>query len=474
MAAELLVTHPPDHVPERGWILDVLLRDWLGLSVEIVPGEPGWTVVTAPGSNGRLAVVDRFLPEATAAWLQPASLPEPPLPAWDVAGMLPDPTLVAPGLPVLFGRPEADGRFLVIEGDCIRLGLDVPGSAFFLLSRYEELIGARHDQHGRFSADASLAARAGFLHRPLANEYLEVLWACMKRLWPGLARRRRSYAVDLSHDVDRPFDIDGRSWPRVVRSVGADLLLRKDPLLAARRLVSRLRRGEARWRSDPNNTFASILATSERHGLKSTFYFKAGCTHPRYDDPYSLDAPPIQALLREIHERGHEIGLHPSYDTWRDRSRVAAELAVLRRATERIGIQQSTWGGRQHYLRFRAPETWRHYEAAGLAYDATLTFADWAGFRCGTCYDYPVFDLENRQPLRLRERPLIVMEGTMLGKRYMRLSPKQARQTIVALAQACRRFGGTFSLLWHNSELVSAGQRQLYRDVVVDVAGSTT
>ena len=42
------------------------------------------------------------------------------------------------------------------------------------------------------------------------------------------------------------------------------------------------------------------------------FYFIAGGNHPN-DAWYRIDQPVIRRLLRRIHERGHEIGIHFSY-----------------------------------------------------------------------------------------------------------------------------------------------------------------
>jgi len=53
---------------------------------------------------------------------------------------------------------------------------------------------------------------------------------------------------------------------------------------------------------------------------------------------------------------------------------------------------------------------WRLWSENGLFYDSTLTFADHADSRCGTCYEYPVCDLAKRKVLHLRERPLIAVE----------------------------------------------------------------
>ena len=69
------------------------------------------------------------------------------------------------------------------------------------------------------------------------------------------------------------------------------------------------------------------------------------------------------------------------------------EFERLISVAEEEGICQDVWGGRQHYLRWEAPTTWRAWEEAGLDYDSTLTFADHAGFRCGVCFEYPVYDI---------------------------------------------------------------------------------
>jgi hypothetical protein len=127
------------------------------------------------------------------------------------------------------------------------------------------------------------------------------------------------------------------------------------------------------------------------------------------------------------------------------------------------GTWQREWGGRQHYLRWENPTTWQNWEDARLDYDSTLGFADQPGFRCGICYEYPVFNLRTRQSLALRERPLVVMDGTLLD--YLKLSLDASAQRILALAAVCRQFAGDMALLWHNNNLLSQRQRHLYQRV---------
>lgn len=467
----LRIAHPGGHEAERRYVLDVVFGDWLGLDhVGVAEDRTDVRISLADDADDRTVVLsDAFFRRARDSWLEPRSLPASPLPRLRVPDELDELRALLPDVVKVYGEDRAGDDWLRYDDRMLRVELDLLGSIFFLLTRYEEQIPGPRDGHGRFSGAQSLAGREGLLERPLANEYLEILWACLRRCWPRLKRRRRGYAVALSHDIDRPYT--QRSWWRLGRSLAADLLVRRAPGLAARRAALQLRRGERRWQADPNNSFALIMATSERHGLKSTFYVKGGCSDPRYDEDYLLDGAPVAALLREIHDRGHELGLHPSYHTWLEPERIGVELARLQQAAAALGVRQEQWGGRQHYLRFRMPDTWRHYEATGLAHDATLGFADRAGFRCGTCYEFAAFDLGRRQPLRLRERPLTVMEGSLFGPGYMGLAPKAAHALITRLATVCRSFRGTFSLLWHNSELLTENQRLFYVRTVSDVAG---
>ena len=155
--------------------------------------------------------------------------------------------------------------------------------------------------------------------------------------------------------------------------------------------------------------------------------------------------------MRDIHNRGHEIGLHPSYETYQNSEQTKAEFYKLRQVCDEEGIQQECWGGRQHYLRWQVPITWHNWNEAGLDYDSTLSYADHVGFRCGICYEFPVFDLEKVQVLPLRERPLAVMEGSVLGEQYMNLSGQGALGYILMLKERCQQFNGEFTLLWHNS-----------------------
>jgi len=158
---------------------------------------------------------------------------------------------------------------------------------------------------------------------------------------------------------------------------------------------------------------------------------------------------------------------HPNYKPYQSLQQTKLEFKKLLKICEEEGIKQETWGGRQHYLRWKAPLTWRIWDEAGIDYDSTLSYADHAGFRCGICYEYPVYDILQRKQLKLTERPLIVMEDSVLGERYMGLSGREALAYMQKLKKRCQKFNGDFILLWHNCSFNSPEMCEMYENILL-------
>ncbi len=463
----LLIEHPDSFIPERDYIFKLIFQEFLGLEYRQKAQNRSDLRISLIGdsSESELLVADLLFQADSGNWLTQMTLPVLPLKNFQLYKEsdiemkdFPD------SLPVIYGQALENGRYLEQSQTSIKLGIDLFGSAFFMLTRYEEIVEPKRDSHMRFAAESSLAHQAGFLERPIINEYLEVLWHLLKRLWPNLKRRERRYRLLLSHDVDHPAWVAGKSWKVVLKNAAGDLLRRRRLNLAQRRIEARMQTGLNGFERDPGNTFDFIMELSERQNLKSAFYFITGRTAGEIDGYYNFDSNWIRSLMKKIHKRGHEIGLHPSYKTYQDPAQLKKEFEILRAVCDEEKIEQQEWGGRQHFLRWENPTTWQAWEDAGLFYDSTLGFSGHIGFRCGICYEFPVFNLRTRKELALRERPLAVMDGTLFD--YMNLTDEQARTRAVALARICKHFQGDFSLLWHNSELLTPKQKDLYKSIL--------
>lgn len=378
--------------------------------------------------------------------------------------------------PALFDTLPAPGASLLpsplvsATSSGFRIDYDLFSLAAWMMTRREEVGYTMTDSHDRFPSSASHAFRHGYLHRPIVDEWLFILSQVIRVTWPELVLRRRDFRCLISHDVDRPSRTAFVPFGRFLGSMASDLVRRRDLAAFVKSPITRWGARDRLHPADPVNTFSWLMSVSERHDLKSAFYFICGRTDPDKDAHYEPEHPAIRGLMREIHARGHEIGLHPSYGTYRDPSRLAAEAERLKRICAEERIEQPAWGGRMHFLRWSHPMTLRAWADAGMTYDSTLGYAEMPGFRCGTCHEFPGFDPERMEMLDIRVRPLIAMEASFLSKKYLGVTSDEAVvDAVKSLSDACKAVGGDFTILWHNSELWSPGLKRLYQNVLEEV-----
>jgi len=384
-------------------------------------------------------------------YLKPDSLPPIPLKKYN-------------GLPVIYHGHGSPQWVRKSEG-LIETNIDIVASSFFMLSRYEEVMLDIKDEHERFPATASLAYKENFLNRPIVNEYAELLWNWIHELMPGLERKSlwpqgKDFAVCLTHDVD---SLKRYSALPPAISIGSAVVRQKNPKLALN-TASDYFGCLVHLKKDPFDTFDYMLNLERQYGFSSSFCFMSG-GDSKFDGRYSITKPKVNSLIQKIQSKGCEVGLHGSYKSYNDSEKLASEKKVLDKV-----VANKSYGCRQHYLRFKVPETWRIQERAGLLYDATLTFADHAGFRCGICLPFKPFDILENRELDMWELPLTVMEGSLQNPNYQNLPPEEAYGEIIKLIEVIKRYRGVFVLLWHNSSFDPlsrwAGWKEVYEKVM--------
>ena len=358
-------------------------------------------------------------------------------------------------VPIIYGTDKVD-----ITEDKVELGLDIFGSCFFMLSRWEEYVVKDRDNHDRFPVSASLAFQEGFLERPIVDEYVEILWCCIHQLWPELSRKKHSFKQYVSCDIDY-LRLNYRKPLRFIKTLAGDILIRKsfNNFWASIKSVIR--------GINPVDTFDYMMNVCEQNNIQQAYYFIARRKKEKIDGDYNILDKQVISLIKKIRNRGHEIGLHPSYKTYLDEEKTLEEYKLLIEAVERAGGNpEEVIGGRQHFLRWKTPITASNWVAMGMQYDTTMSYAQHVGFRCGTCREYPFYDIYQQRVLRLIIRPLIVMDGTILNKQYMGLSEDEALARVKHLKGICREYNGNFSLLWHNSFFEKRSYFDLFKKMI--------
>ena len=450
-------------VIEQRYILDIVFTEFLGIEFTIFEHDERDIKITKVHSTYWLSLNADFFHRANQKWLLPESMPNFPLASWTPSNEGIDVTLVDRNVPVLYGQ-----AIIRRQSNNCHLGLDIFGSAFFMLSRYEEGIVKDRDAHGRFPAWASMAYKAGFLNRPLINEYLEILWAIMKEQWPDLIRKKRSFRKFISCDVDHPFDLVGHSLKKTLVRVGARLIRDKNPKLALIDASNYFYKKLGSDRFDEyRNNIDWIMKVNGAKGNVVAFYFIPIQTDCMKEEANDVRNSKLTDLVAHIINSGHEVGIHPGYGTYNNPIHFKESVVALKSAFTSRGVAFKNIGGRQHYLRFDITKTPQIWNDNRLAYDSSLGYADMAGFRSGVCYEYTMYNLADRNIMSLKQRPLIVMECTIISNSYEGLGySNKALARFDYFKNICEIFQGDFSLLWHNSYFHSPAAKIFYERLV--------
>jgi hypothetical protein len=446
---------------EQRYILDIMLSEFLGLDFEVAEYDGLDIKIGRPDDVACLSLNAVFFLNAEHSWLKYESMPDLPLKNWTPLEDHVQEALIQPDIPVLYGQSG-----LVKNDNNWHLNLDIFGSAFFMLSRYEELITADRDNHDRFPAIASVAYKENFLDRPIVNEYLEILWSCLNQLWPELERKNNICQMFVSCDVDQPYDCTVESFSKLVRTCVGDVYKRRSPIEMLMRINRFVFNFFGIYKFDRNYTFDWYMNVCDKAGLKAAFYF-IPTSHQSGNGCYELSDKKIINLMKEINSRGHEIGVHGSYQTYQDKEKLIEQKLLMVKALKKVGIKQKIKGNRQHYLRWDSFLTPEYLDSAGFEYDTSGSFADRPGFRYGTANEFSMWGWQSQLKLNLKQRPLIVMECSVISDTYLGLGyGVEADRLMGKLKKNSMRYGGNFSLLWHNSHFINQQDKILFEKIV--------
>lgn len=354
-------------------------------------------------------------------------------------------------IPLLFGEPTVEKR-----GQTVILNADIIASSFFLLSRYEELINKTRDEYGRFSGKDSVPVRAGFLHRPIVDEYGRKFRNLLRA--NGIQIPGENFGVAkiyLTHDVDF------LAHYRNICSISGAIFRNKEINIALKTFFGKLK-------NDPFYTFPFLFEQNKRlkhKDLEQIVFMLVGNRIEKNDDTrYKLHSNDFQELVALCNKNQVKIGLHTSYAAAKNPVLIEKEKSALQKAIARI-----ITSNRNHYLCSKEPRYFENLINAGITDDFTMSYADVAGFRLGTCRAVRWINPENMQLTSLLLHPLTVMDCTLNDERYMNLSENQAFDYVKILIENTVLYNGDLCLLWHNTSVEENAKnyhRSLYKKII--------
>ena len=194
----------------------------------------------------------------------------------------------------------------------------------------------------------------------------------------------------------------------------------------------------------PFRNFEEIMEIENKYGAKSSFYFLA--LRPGERD-FNYNVEEIVDEIGEISDKGWEVGLHGGHGSYDNLEKIVLEKKLLESV-----LGKEVVGYRNHYLRFKTPDTWELLSKAGFKYDTTFGYANCAGFRNGICHPFKPFNLNTSKEIDILEIPLVIMDRTLLMD-YMRLDFEKAWELTKQLIDRVEQYRGVITILWHNNSM---------------------
>ena len=356
-------------------------------------------------------------------------------------------------IPVLFSLSKDNKNLYWLDsaGNLI-FTHDYLTSSFYLLSGIQEINEQKRDIYGRFPYTLSIQNKLNCINIPVVNYYFEIILQGLEYFckYHGIIFKRKrlfeNYGFFLSHDVDQ---ISFYHWRETAYKIKQ--LLGLSPLIYSKSLTLKLLFKGLLYlinpfrKKDPWWNFDEIIKLEKELGIYSTFYF-LNKENRKMDSLYKFSKKKIKTLVKTLINNGFEVGLHGTINSAENRESM---LLQVKEFVKEFGIIPE--GIRQHFLRFFNPLTFVLQEEAGFKYDTTLSFAEHEGFRNGYCYPFKPFNFERDSIMNIWEIPLIMMEVTALN--YRKLNFDEMKKSIFNLIGEAEKFGGLFSLLWHNSRM---------------------
>lgn len=321
------------------------------------------------------------------------------------------------------GQSHVEGE----EGRWI-IRTDIIYNTFFFISRAEEVINPRRDEHGRFLAKYSILGEHNRLMIPLVDEYARLLCKLL-----GLPMAAPSYShIYLTHDIDSI-----AHYRHLRGAVGGILRGKWRKVVAARKDIH----------NDPAFTFSWLIAEDRKVAGAEAIYFVKDTGGKGHDYPqYDLAGKDYGVLRKLLVNSGAKIGWHSSYYGTKAGENISVD----------IGLHRS------HYLRCSIDQMQRLADL-GVRDDYTMMFADHVGFRLQTTRAVRWINPRTMELTSLTLHPMTVMDCTLSHAHYMGLSEDEAYFECQRLFEKVEQNGGELVLLWHNTIVNQEGyHRSLY------------
>jgi len=342
------------------------------------------------------------------------------------------------GIPVLFA----------LKGS--HLPFDIFAASFYLITRYEEYLPHKEDDHGRYVPDQSCAAEHGFMDLPIVDIWS---WKMLQALSAHFETESISYnkmKINLCFEVKNAFKWRERGLLDTTSHLFQHLFKFKLRLLTEQTAVL------LKIRKDPFDIYDELLDILKNAGhsrrLKSKqviFFCHLGDYSPSERGTSWLSRK-YRELIKHLGDHA-QLGLRFSFL----KSSIHA-VAQERKRFERI-TRRPLVNTKIAKSRIAMPTHYRNLVDISSLEDYSMGYPDALGYRAGTSTPFYFYDLDFEV-----QTPLRIVPYAANSEALLKLEQRQRLLKVKKLLDPIKRFGGEFTCIIKHEHLVGRHKQDLY------------
>ena len=213
------------------------------------------------------------------------------------------------------------------------------------------------------------------------------------------------------------------------------------------------------FKKNPYWCFPEIINIENEYGVKSTFYFLHETIPFKLFNlnnwklslgRYRIDKKEIISIIKSLNTSGWEIGLHGSYNSFKDIKTLHSEKKLL----ESI-VGNKIIGIRQHYLNLNQ-STWKIQKEIGFKYDTSFGYNDNIGYKDDILTPFKPFKDE------FMVFPQVIMDSCFMAT-------KNRKTKLLNLLDLTEKNDAVLVINWHHrsfNEMEFPGYKRAYCEII--------
>jgi len=337
--------------------------------------------------------------------------------------------------------------FNSIKGDAF---FDIFSAVFFLISRMEEYNLTSFDKHQRFISENSILVKLKLENKPIVDIWCLDLLETLNNFFNVKISSPKVFSQYCTFDIDNAYAFKNKGIFRYTASFLKDIMCFRISKISQRvRVLLGLS-------NDPYDNYSYMNSFLKNHNLKAIFFFLLA-DYGKMDKNINASNPRLISLIQWLYKI-HNIGIHPSYQSFKNQLILNKEITTLHAITSNK-VKLS----RFHYLRFSFPKSFQILNELSIEKDYSMGYTDRTGFRAGTCTPFYFYDLEKEKSTKLKLVPFSYMDGVL--KDQLKYSIQASIRAIKELKNSVKNVNGQFTSIWHNESLSNQDRWSGWRKV---------